>query len=280
MTPEHCLICGDKACTPVHRYDAPDSYERSAGVEAEGYARMWVRCSGCGFHYSRYSRDGAVLGHLYEQGYRDMAASWRGQTTEETFRKVIALPSDQSETKTRVAWVKKNIDEMMAAGLLDWPAPPWSMVDIGGASGVFAYEFKDDRWSTMIVDPAAEGRFVESWGVTYRQNAYAPGTIEKQAHLAALVYTLEHMREPAKVLSALRSDLVPGGALFVEVPDAAAFGRKPADDDIFNSCHLWMFDPPSILRLLSGAGFDVLSLKRTKTLRGHFSLMVLAKTSS
>ena len=278
MKPDHCLICGESAYTLLCRYDAPDSYESSVGVGPEGYERSWVRCVGCGFHYSRYSRGDTVLDRLYERGYRDAVASWRGQTVEETFSKVIALPSDQSETKARIAWIKSNLNKMMAEGRLVWPSPPWNMVDIGGASGVFAHEFKDDQWTASIIDPSAEGRFIESWGVAYQQQAYSRGIFEKQTHLAALVYTLEHVRAPENMLSSLRDDIAPGGALFIEVPDSMAFDQKPADDDIFNSCHLWMFDPSSMVRFLSSFGFDVLAMKQTKTIRGHFSLMVLAKS--
>jgi hypothetical protein len=60
------------------------------------------------------------------------------------------------------------------------------------------------------------------------------------------------------------------------VPSSLAFQLKPHEDDIFNACHLWMFDGYTLTRLLSSAGFEVLAMNSTQTKRGHYSLMVLA----
>jgi len=38
-----------------------------------------------------------------------------------------------------------------------------------------------------------------------------------------------------------------------------------------------MFDPETLTRLLKECGFEILALKRLKTMRGHFALMALAK---
>ncbi|MFN3077569.1 MAG: class I SAM-dependent methyltransferase [Alphaproteobacteria bacterium] len=283
MTPSvssfHCLICRGRDFEDVIRYDAPDSYEQAVGVPGSGYARAWVRCRQCGFHFSLYSRDPAILDRLYEGGYRESSAVWRRESTEATFHRVIALPAGQSETKTRVAWIKAEMDRARAAELLPRTPPPWRMVDVGGATGIMAYEFQDADWRTMVVDPAPEGRFVEAHGVAYLQSAYRPGLVSGPVDLFTLVYALEHLSDPRGILAALRRDLNPGGGLYVEVPDAAAFGRKPADDDIFNACHLWMFDPRSLVTLLAESGFETLKLERTKTIRGHYATMILAAAS-
>ncbi|CAA7614515.1 hypothetical protein MTBSS4_110149 [Magnetospirillum sp. SS-4] len=255
---------------------APDAYEQRVGVSGDGFYRAWMRCDGCGFHYSRYSRDPAVLDRLYEQGYREAAAAWRGATTEETFRKVVALPDDQSETRARIRWIRQGIAEARQAGLLDWPSPPWSMVDVGGATGIMAYEFRDAEWRPHVVDPAPEGRFIEAHGIPYVQAPFRDGLISGPVQLATLVYVLEHLRDPEQALRDVASGLGGDGMAFIEVPDALAFGRKPVEDDIFNSCHLWMFDPVSLLALLARSGFETLRLARVRTLRGHYTLMALA----
>jgi hypothetical protein len=89
-------------------------------------------------------------------------------------------------------------------------------------------------------------------------------------------YMLEHSVEPHHILTAARKRLHPSGLLYVEVPDELAFLRKPQDDDIFNSCHLWMFGPRSLQNLLADAGFETLQLTRGRSPRGHYALGVLA----
>ena len=86
--------------------------------------------------------------------------------------------------------------------------------------------------------------------------------------------------DPYSTLKALAKDLIPGGLTYIEVPDAIAFDRLPADDDIFNSCHLWMFDPKSITFLLNSAGFELLYLRQTRAVRGHFALMTISKLAA
>ncbi|KIL97767.1 hypothetical protein CCC_00828 [Paramagnetospirillum magnetotacticum MS-1] len=278
--PDRCLICGAPDAQLLLAADQPDSYERRVGVTEDGFARAWVRCTGCGFHYSRYSRDPQILDRLYEDGYRDAAAAWRGATTEEVFRKVIALPDDQSETRARIRWIKQGIAQAQGADLIHWPAAPWRMVDVGGATGIMAYEFRDSQWLPHVVDPAPEGRFVEAYGIPYIQAPFRAGLLDAPVQMASLVYVLEHLRDPEQALRDVASGLAPDGLVFIEVPDALAFGRKPAEDDIFNSCHLWLFDPVSLLALLARTGFEALQLARIRTIRGHYTLMVLAKASA
>jgi len=150
------------------------------------------------------------------------------------------------------------------------------MVDVGGATGIMAYEFRDAEWRPHVVDPAPEGRFIEAYGIPYVQAPFRGGLISGPVQLAALVYVLEHLRDPEQALRDVASGLGGDGMVFIEVPDALAFGRKPAEDDIFNSCHLWMFDPVSLLALLTRSGFETLRLARVRTLRGHYTLMALA----
>ena len=61
LHPTRCLICGSGDSITVCRYHAPDDYERAVGVSEAFFVRAWVRCAECGFHYSQYSRDPAVL---------------------------------------------------------------------------------------------------------------------------------------------------------------------------------------------------------------------------
>ena len=79
------------------------------------------------------------------------------------------------------------------------------------------------------------------------------------------------------ILKQLRQDMYKESFLYVEVPDSISFSLKSADDDIFNSCHLWMFSAYTLTELLRQTGYEICTLKRVCTLRGHYALMALAQ---
>ena len=277
MYPEACLLCGSRGRETVLAFDRPDQYEVALGVTEEGYARSWERCGECGLHYSRYSRPPGLIDRIYEQAYRDARAPWRGETVRDTFGRVIALPAAQSETKARVRWIKERIAAISAAGFAMTAGAPWRLLDVGGASGVFAYEFSDERWQAEVMDPSTAGRFLaEEYGIPYRERPFGPGAVEPVYDMISFIYTLEHLADPLAALRTARDGLRGGGLVFIEVPDALAFRVTPAEDEIFNSCHLWMFEPRTLADALAACGLELFALERVRPVRGHCGLMALA----
>ena len=274
--PKNCLICQSKNYRVIFSYDEPDQYEVAVGVGKEKYFRKWVQCRNCGFCYSVYSRDKNIIDKIYTSAYRDKNALWRGGSPEEIFRRVIALPERESETKLRVRWIKKSISDVWKHGLLEQDAPPYNVLDVGGGTGVFAYEFQDANWVVHVIDPNKDSGFIKTkLHIPLVQRYYKPGNFHHKFNLITLIYVLEHLSDPISFLKNLHNDMEDKSFLFVEVPDAICLEYKPAEDDIFNSCHLWMFGPTAITLLLSACGFEVLNLYRTRTIRGHYALMIL-----
>ncbi len=271
-----CLVCQSPEYRVVYRYEEPDQYELAVGIDSGEYWREWVRCGECGFYYSRYSRDEDVLDDIYTSTYRDGEAPWRGETTEKIFRRVISLPPEQSETRHRVNWIKDEMKALRMHGLVERRDPPYRMLDIGGATGVLAYTFQDDEWAAHVIDPSRSGVFLHfEFGIPYVQKAYEPGAFDEPFDLISLVFVVEHLRGPASLLRSVRQDMMPYSSLYIEVPDAVCFKYKPAQDDIFNSCHLWMFAPDTLLRMLGSCGFEAFSVRRVRTVRGHYALVGL-----
>jgi len=276
MVEVKCVLCGSSSAGTVMAYSMPDQYETSAGVTDDKYFRRWVRCSDCGFYYSVYSRAPGALNNLYATEYRRNGAAWRKETSEEIFNRVVALPERESETCARVAWIKSRMDKLWSSGIVERGPKPRRLLDIGGASGVFAYQFQDGQWRSSVVDPSEAGKFLETrHDIEYRQCGYTPGLFKESFDLVSLVFTLEHIPDLFSMLKDLKNDMRENSFLYIEVPDAVSFRLLPEDDDIFNSCHLWMFDPASLVRLLDCCGFHMFSLERTRTIRGHYSLMAL-----
>jgi hypothetical protein len=272
-----CLICGSEEYEVICSYSEPDRYEATVGVTNENYSRHWVKCGKCGFHFSVYSRDPKILDNIYSSKYRDLNASWRSGTPEEVFNRVVALPTAESETKLRVEWIKTSIEEAWALNLVKKSLPPRRFLDIGGGTGIFAYEFLDEEWIPHVVDANEGSKFIETkLKIQLIQDYWRPGSFSCQFDLITTNFLLEHISDPKSFLKGLHSDMTEDSFLYVEVPDTASFVNKLPDDDIFNSCHLWIFSPNTLTLLLDSCGFEVLALKRTQIARGHYALMLLA----
>ena len=277
LHPSRCLICGAFDSVVVHHYGRPDTYERAVGVAEANFSRAWVRCGGCGFHYSQYSRDPNVLDRIYDEAYRSEDAPWRVHSVRETFDAVITLPLERSETKQRVRWIKDRLDRLSVSGHVYLNGMPCSFLDVGGANAIFAHEFRDRRWQPHIVDPSTAGAALcADLGIPYVRGPLESGRFDRRFNLITLTYVLEHLRDPSQALRAARQAVKGDGAIFVEVPDAACFDVRPADDDIFNACHLWMFAAADLSRLLWANGFEPVAEERATSVRGHEALKVLA----
>ncbi len=276
--PKNCVICGSKKYKVIFSYDAPDTIEVAVGVKEKGYFRKWVRCAQCGFYYSVYSRGKNVMDKVYVSAYRNNAKSWRKEgSAEEVFRKVVALPEKESVTKLRIKWIKETINGIWEGELLKKNMPPYKMLDIGGGTGIFAYEFQDTDWKGYIIDPSEGNDFIETkLRIPLVREFYKPNRFKFKFDLIALIYILEHVLDPLSFLKKVREDMEQNSFLYIEVPDAIIFKHRPLTDDIYHSEHLWLFDPKTLHLLLEQSGFEVFGLKRVKTKRGHYALMVLA----
>ena len=272
-----CLVCGSKDYDIVCSYAKPDQYEVAVGIKEEGYFRKWVRCRNCGFYYSIFSRSKDALETIYTSDYRGKNSKWRGASAETTFQRVISLPDGESEAKYRIKWIKEHIGNIWESGLLRQKESPYHMLDIGGSPGVFAYEFQDDKWKSYLIDPDENAGFIKKrYNIPFLQKKYEPNSFGVSFDLVCAIFVLEHLTNPIDFLMGIQNDMDADSLLYLEVPDAICFELKPPEDDIFNSCHLWMFSPQTLVMLLAQSGFEVYSLYRTKTVRGHYTLMVLA----
>lgn len=275
--PDTCLICESPSRGIVFDFDRPDQYEEAMGITGEGYVRQWVACRDCGFHYSRYSRDPEKFEGIYETTYRDPSSTWRQENAQEMFLRMTAKNFADSETKQRVQWIKHSLDRLADMGEKGLNGFPAHFLDVGGANGIFAHDFRDFRWQPHVVDPSDAGRFLpESYEIAYTQSRFSEASFDRKFDLISMIYVLEHLRDPDRALASARGNIAAAGMVFVEVPAAKSFRIKTSEDDIFNSCHLWMFRHQDLSRLLIRNGFREVARRETTTVRGNEALMMLA----
>ncbi|HVP01714.1 MAG TPA: class I SAM-dependent methyltransferase [Solirubrobacteraceae bacterium] len=152
--------------------------------------------------------------------------------------------------------------------------PPGARVlDAGCASGYLAglLVARGHEVTGIEADPAAAQAAREQAGVDV-----LTGDLERPEDLArlrgpygvvVLGDVLEHLRDPARVLRALRPLLAPDGLLVASLPNAVHWtarreilrGRFPqTDHGLFDRTHLHFYTRASARELLSGAGYRVL----------------------
>lgn len=92
-------------------------------------------------------------------------------------------------------------------------------------------------------------------------------------------HTLEHISNPARLLSELRDRLRPNGVVVLEFPDFGAILSKLRLDAVFHQ-HYHYFDESSVRRLASEAGFRIARLSRNKQGSNGGSLLVALSKGS
>ena len=270
-----CVTCGETKGTIISSYEQPDAYEQLVEVSAEGYWRHWVSCAACGLLRSEFSRDPEILHSIYEEKYRSVNSGLRSNTVEELFLRISAIPPEQSETHFRVDWLLNALNVLQRSKMIALSSNP-RLLDVGGASGVFAHALKEKGFQATVLDPSVDGRFIEKYGVKYQQGYFGQASLGQEYDVLSFLYVLEHLDDPGTILDVAKRCLSPQGLLFFELPDASVVSFGEPDHDAYNSCHLWLFGSYQMTSLLQKHGFSVVALQRYITVRGYPSMMVLA----
>jgi 2-polyprenyl-3-methyl-5-hydroxy-6-metoxy-1,4-benzoquinol methylase len=155
--------------------------------------------------------------------------------------------------------------------------PDSAVLDIGAADGSVARALSA-RGCRVVAIEADRGAAAAAERFCERVIAEDVETLDLDAVLQGqrfdfvlLLDVLEHLRDPAAVLTAVGRTLGPGGRIIISVPNVthAALrlelmaGRfRYTDAGLLDRTHLHLFDRPALEELISGAGLDVLDRMR------------------
>jgi len=141
-----------------------------------------------------------------------------------------------------------------------------AILDVGCGRGAWLAAMRRWGFACHGVEPSAEAcaRARELGLAVACGQLWDAGFPDASFDVVRFNHVLEHLHDPGRALAEARRVLRPGGLLVVAVPNHAGVVRQAfrrAEDVPY---HLFAFTPPTLERLLTAAGLEVLEL-RTET---------------
>ncbi len=174
------------------------------------------------------------------------------------YKKEISYPNEANdlcfEVEDRSFWFCHRNDCILE--LLKQFPPGGIVYDIGGGNGFVAKALEDKGFQTVLVEPGQSG--IDNARKRGLKNMiYARlEDLDPQFHslpAVGLFDVLEHIENPAEFLKILSSVMIPGGMLYITVPD---FGFLWSHEDVF-ARHFRRYSLKNIKRVLIENGFTI-----------------------
>lgn len=264
-----CRLCGSSSFATIREQHGVDQYLELIDISSNNVERRWLKCKNCDLvvHDPQLTTDDTRI--LYER-FRD--TSFREETPDQYFDRIMGLPAGQSENHEKCVWLKP---------FLSTSDEPSNILDIGCGGGVFLAMFRQHfgtNWSTYGVEPTPS--FAEladrRLGGTVLNSNYTSGHFPGvKFQLIACSQVLEHVDDPLNFLSQIRTDLADDGFLYLEIPHVRDFDSLPLDHDRFQMQHFWYFSEQTIQAFSSLAGLRVVASEVISTVRKRNNLAVM-----
>jgi 2-polyprenyl-3-methyl-5-hydroxy-6-metoxy-1,4-benzoquinol methylase len=235
----------------IHEYrDPPDGETRFDSPLP--YERRLSRCRATGHVIST----GAIAGSVtYDGAYVEATYGKRG--VREAFERVMNLPVGASDNQGRVECVDRFVRARS-------PDRPRRLLDVGAGLGVYPATLATRGWACTALDPdpIACRHLRKTVKVDVICADFAEAVIGERAELVTFNKVLEHVLDPERMLAAARAAVVPGGIVYVELPDAeSAFEDGPGREEFFIEHH-HVFSLASMILMARRAGFRTLHAER------------------
>jgi len=266
-----CYCCGSAELSTTFIYNEPPIGETRFSFSGSHYHREVLCCPACGHYLSIHDMDDS---ELYDQAYVD---STYGDRLRNTFDKIVSLDPTKSDNIGRC-------DRIVEYSKHHWPSGNTNhtrtILDIGSGLCVFLHRMKAEGWHGTALDP--DPRACEHARAVVGVDAVCGNFLDVGALGRFDVITfnkvLEHVRDPASMLSRSKQFLDPNGFVYIEVPDGELASRHgPVREEFFVEHH-HVFSSASLAMLASRAGYTAQIVERLQepsakyTLRAFLSL--------
>jgi SAM-dependent methyltransferase len=240
-----CPVCAGSESTPY-----ACGYDYELGTCANRWT--FVRCTGCGHVWLNPRPAVAALEtiyppHYYAYNYRDVVNPF-------------ALRA------------KERLDSIKLRGILRaLGRTPASVLDVGCGDGRYLRQFNRldvpaDACFGLELDRAAVDRLAESGYPVYCERVEDTDKIpERGIDLITMFHVIEHVDDPARVVTRLRNWLAPDGLLALETPNIESLDERLFHESFWGGYHIprhWnLFSQKTIGDLMHRCGFEVVALR-------------------
>jgi 2-polyprenyl-3-methyl-5-hydroxy-6-metoxy-1,4-benzoquinol methylase len=243
MTPENdkievnrpCIVCGSGGigCELYRPRFSPDV----------GYPGDFIlhRC-GCGLIYNSPRLDEAGLTALYDRNYYVFH-----ERHADAFKRVVAL-------------YQRTITSLLSF------APERKVLEVGCARGHTLALMRGLGWKTSGIELSlfAAASAQQIFDLTVHQGTLEDFVAKRPGVSYPVVFStdvIEHVPDPRGFLAALSKAVRPGGMLLLSTPNGDAEGIRRFGGQWlgYNNFHIWIFSRDTLARMLTEAGFEVVS---------------------
>jgi len=148
-------------------------------------------------------------------------------------------------------------------------------IDIGGASGVFAYKLKKYFENVTVLDLSDDGHFLNDYSIDYIQDSYS--SVKKKYSFVSANYVMEHLSNPLDLVESMKRMVCEDGLIYIEVPSYKSFINFDKDHDTFNSTHKFIFNPKRLNFFFKKKGLEIIFIEDGLSIRGYYYLGLYCK---
>ena len=269
---ENVCICGKSRFSTIFIYEkAPSSEVRFKSVNYKNYFRRVISCDFCGHYLSLHDyKDSDIYSNEYvDSNYENIKG------IKKEFERIIALAPEHSDNTQRV---KRILDFFQHYVQNDYQS--LKLLDIGSGLGVFPYAMKHAGWCVTGLDP--DWRSVKHMEKSLNIKCFCDDFMKidrlEKYHLITFNKVLEHVADPIEMLRKSKNFLIPGGRIYIEVPDGEMAKEDGKEREEFAIDHRHIFSFTSLSILMDKSGYEAILIERVREPSSKFTLRAFCKS--
>lgn len=138
---------------------------------------------------------------------------------------------------------------------------PGRILDIGAATGILLSVFKGNGWEVWGVEPSGSSEVIRERGFKVLKSQFEKTLLRKNYFdVVVLNHTLEHLKNPTKVLKRVKTILKKNGIVYIDVPNFESLSSRLYRQKwpyLLLEEHVHHFTPNTLEKIFKKSGFRV-----------------------
>jgi len=272
--PRQCPMCNGTEMLVHFVYSQPPPGETCFKfTEGIDYWRELHRCGQCGHFLEHHEMDQSSFytGDYVSATYGDQAK------VKAAFERIISLPEAKSDNEGRARRILEFAEGYFPQ--TRFAEHPPRLLDVGSGLCVFGWRMRKAGWDVSAID--MDPKLVEHARENIGIKAFL-GNVRNLEGIGAFdVITfnkvLEHIEDPASMLSSVSRFLAPDGFVYLELPDGENAEKEGQDREEYLLGHIHVFSASSAALLIQKAGFNLLELERLREPSTKFTIRAFCR---